>query len=82
MSRIISYTLHDRSANEHLCLRYFDTTVTEFWNVLDIETSIHKLAIDKMESDNVQHENELAEHIANGTEDIPLNQEHLKSAGM
>ena len=50
--------------------------------MLDIETKIHKLAIDKMESDNVQHENELAEHTANESEDIPLNQEHLKSAGM
>ena len=36
----------------------------------------------QMESDNVQSENELAEHTANGTEDIPLNQEHLKTTGM
>ena len=50
--------------------------------MLDIETKIHKLAIDKMESDNVQHENELAEHTTNDLKDIPLNQEHLKSAGM
>ena len=42
-------------------------------NVLN--TNIQKL--DKMEFDNVQHENELAE-----SEDIPLNQEHLKSTGM
>ena len=35
-----------------------------------------------MESDNVQHEDELAEHTTNESEDIPLNQEHLKSTGM
>ena len=36
-----------------------------------------------MESGNVQCENELAEHIANGTEDIPLNQCHLlKTTGI
>ena len=34
-----------------------------------------------MESDNVQHENELAELTTiNETEDIPLNQEHLLKA--
>ena len=46
-------------------------------NVLNIETNIQKL--DKMEFDNVQHENELAEHTTNESEDIPMNQEHLKS---
>ena len=35
-----------------------------------------------MESDNVQCENELAEHTTNESEDIPLNQEHLKTTGM
>ena len=35
-----------------------------------------------MQSDNVQRENELAEHTTNESEDIPLNQEHLKTTGM
>ena len=49
--------------------------------MLDIETNIRKLVIDKMESDNVQHENELAELATNNeTENIPLNQEHLLKA--
>ena len=42
----------------------------------------NKHLLDKMESDNVQSENELAEHTTNGTEDIPLNQEHLETTGM
>ena len=67
--------------NSHSILKCVSVFTWRHPNVLDIETNIHKLVIDKMESDNVQHENELAELATNNeTENIPLNQEHLLKA--